>query len=372
MARMYGAPPSNFPTVLHVITGLGIGGAEAMLVAWIREAVDRGARPLVISLKDDGIWGGELKSLLGDGYLALGMTSALDVPRGLFRLARFLSRTRPDLVQGWMYHGDLMAYLGVLLSGRRMKTPVFWGLRCSNMEWRRYSPGTRFVVWLCRLLSGRVDGILANSAAGRAAHLDFGYADPPILLVPNCVDTNRFRPDPDARGRIRAELGIPEAAFVFGMIARVDPMKGYDVFIDIALALPDMTGVAVGKGTKDLHLPDNAMGIGPRRDIPDMMAALDVVISTSSFGEGTSNSILEAMASGLPVLATDVGDAARLLRNPAQVMPVNAPDAFASRLTELRDDTALRHAIGTENRARAMTDMSRKAMVDRFLEAYRS
>ncbi|MBF0625950.1 MAG: glycosyltransferase, partial [Magnetococcales bacterium] len=191
--------------VTHLITGLGVGGAERMLFRLLA-ATDRARFDhRVISLTGEGPMGRRIRAELGWPVQALGMAPGRPDPRVLPGLIRLLRASRPDLLQTWLYHADLLG----LVAGRLARVPrIVWSLRCSTMQ----SGGWRLeaVKWLLARLSRWPDAVLANSQAGLEHHRGLGYAPRRWQVIPNGFDLDRLRRDPTARGRLLAELGLAE------------------------------------------------------------------------------------------------------------------------------------------------------------------
>ncbi|RVU36153.1 glycosyltransferase [Hwanghaeella grinnelliae] len=357
-------------SVMHVISGLEVGGAENMLVQLVEELEGRGIPQYVVNLKSGGRHEARIKALIGDRYSACGISGAGDIFAGFKMLRAALSKARPKSLQGWMYHGDLFATLAHICLPNRNATDLYWGVRCSNMDFSRYRLQLKATVLLCKYLSFLPRRITSNSIAGLQSHIAFGYDNRRLSLVQNCVDMSIYRKRDDGRDAIRASLGIPADAFVFAIVARTDPMKGYDVFQAVAEGLPDMTALAAGLGTDALPGPANLRGLGVRHDVPDILTAVDVLVSTSHFGEGQSNSILEGMASGLPIVATDTGDSARLVGPGGMVVRPGHIDGFVTALRFLRDNPGECAALGDANRARVEREFSRAEMANQYLAIY--
>jgi glycosyltransferase involved in cell wall biosynthesis len=343
-------------------------------------------------------------SLLPAGPVATILTdagieaSSLDMPPGritiggLARLRRIVRETAPDLVNSWLYHADLLSTLA-LLPGPRI--PLVWNLRASHMDMRRYSWVSRATRRLCAWLSGRPDLIVANSTTGRDYHIEFGYRARAWDVIFNGIETDRFRPDAEARRAVRAELGIPAEAPVIGLLARHDAMKGHAVFLDAALriveACPAVRFLLAGTGVEPgapffaqwlaahpamasrLHL------IGRRSDTARLMAALDVYCSPS-LGEGFPNAPAEAMSSGVPVVASDAGDSRAIVGDTGIVAPVGDAAGLAEGCVALlrepedtrraRRDQARARVVGRFGLARAVTEYER--MIDGVLERRRA
>ena len=281
----------------------------------------------VVSLKPGGALRPSLEST-GVPVSDLAIGNDLAALGGLVRLAGLIRITRPAVVHCWLYHADLLATLALALSGRRRTTRLVWGIRCSDMDLRRYARSTRYVVRVLSRLSPRTDLVLCNSEAGRAVHERLGYRPPRWRVVPNGLDVERFRPRPDERAPIRAELELSDESFVIGMCARGDPMKDHASFVKAAAIFaedaPEARFVLIGAGTDEPGLAlDRAIAasgiagrfvrLGSRRDICRLHAALDIATLSSTFGEGFPNVLAEAMACGVPCVATDVGDSASIV-----------------------------------------------------------
>jgi glycosyltransferase involved in cell wall biosynthesis len=344
---------SAAPRVLHVIAGLGIGGAERMLAALVTAKRTGAPHPQIVAdLLANGALAGEIRAA-GVPVHELGLSGPLGVPRAIAALARLIRETKPAAVQSWMYYADLLALWALERAGRRNETRLYWGIRCSDMDQSRYGLALRWAIRACARRAQRPDAVIANSYAGRDFHKKLGYAPRAFAVIPNGIDTERFRPAAEARRRVRASLGIADNAFIAIHAARVDPMKDHATLAALAALKADVVFVAAGKGTEALAGRANLRGLGPRGDMPALSAAADAVISTSSFGEGFSNVIAEGMAAGLPAIATDVGDARMIVGEAGAVVPPRDPQALAAALGRLvASDAAQRRALGAAARAR--------------------
>jgi glycosyltransferase involved in cell wall biosynthesis len=356
--------------VLHVITGLQTGGAERMLANLGILNHRAGRSPVIVSLTDGGSQAERLRAE-GVRVVTLDMVRGRPSLAGLLRLARILREEAPDVVQSWMYHADLYTQVALWLSRRRRRTRLFWGIRCSDMDLGRYPLALRLVVRLCALLSRFPDAIVANSEAGLRAHRRLGYAAGHMTVIDNGFDTDLFRPDPARRGAARRALGLSEEAFVVGCVARVDAMKDFPTLCAALDRLEGVTCLAIGKDTETLPPTRGLIALGERKDVPALLDAVDLLVSVSAFGEGFSNAIGEAMASGVPVLATDVGDARRILGIGGRIVPGGDPATLADAIATLRDDPPTRRAMGKAGRQRVERDFSLRRSVEAFDALYR-
>lgn len=343
---------STAPLVLHVIAGLGVGGAERMLAALVAAPRAEPHRQLVVDLIGSGALAPEIRAA-GVEVRELGLAGPLSVPRVVAALARIVRETQPAAIQSWMYYADLFSLWALDRSGRRKATRLYWGVRCSDMDQSRYGAALRWTIRACARRANRPDAVVANSYAGRAFHRRLGYAPRAFPVIPNGVDTARFRPDEAARQRVRAELGIHGGAFVAIHAARVDPMKDHATLASLAALRPGLVFLAAGKGTEALAGPQNLRGLGIRADMPSLYAAADCVLSTSAFGEGFPNVIAEGMAAGLPAVATDVGDARLIVGDTGIVASPRDAAALAATLDAIAGAApAERAARGAAARAR--------------------
>ena len=161
--------------VMHVITSLDVGGAETVLNRLVTGEPAGPVSHRVVSLKS----GGALRANLEEAGIpvhGLGIERVRDVLGGLVRLVRIIRLEKPAVVHSWLYHADLVATLALALSGRRSRTRLVWGVRCSDMDMRRYARSARCAVKPLPFLSSKTDLVTYNSEAGRAVHerMDIG------------------------------------------------------------------------------------------------------------------------------------------------------------------------------------------------------
>ena len=365
--------------ILHVITTTDAGGAEAQL---LRLAAGGGADHGVVCLAGPGRLAPAMNRA-GARVTCLGLKPGPGaLARGLPRLAALMRAQRPDLVQTWLYHADLLGLLAARLSGA---APLIWTLRCADMDLERYSRGVRLVLKANTLLSKLPAAIAANSQAGLEWHRRLGYPAERMRVIPNGFDLERFRPDPAARARLRAELGLGEGDLLVGCAARLDPMKDHACLLAAArLAAaqrPEMHFVLLGQGVSpgqpelagwsEPPLAGRSHLLGYREDVPAWLAAMDVHVS-SSVSEGLCNAVGEAMAVGLPNLVTDVGDSRALVGPTGLTVPRSRPQELARALIELAGMApAERTALGRQARRRIRERYSLDGMRAAYLALYR-
>ena len=370
--------------VLHIITGLSTGGAEKTLYHLLRGGFSKRFSCHVISLSDEGTIGPQIKAL-GVPVTALGMSRGWQALSGmpkLYRLLRLVKSFRPDLIQGWMYHGNLAATLARALAPGR---PVLaWNIHNSLYNLRYEKLMTRQVIRANRLFSYSPDALLYVSQVARKQHEIFGFASSNGWVIPNGINVLQFCFSSESRKRIRLELGIPADAPVVGHVARLHPMKDHPLFFRVAVELISrytkthflLSGQNVSFENKKLaqlvpkEVCDRFHLLGERSDVPDLMSAMDVFCQ-SSWSEALPNVLCEAMAVGVPCVATDVGDSAYIVGDTSVVVPPRNPEALVEGLRKLIEmGPSQRQLLGRAARKRIEENFSLSMMVKRYIEMY--
>lgn len=366
--------------VTHVITGLDVGGAETALWRLI-EATDREEFDLrVISLTVAGEIAARIAGL-GVPVTALGMTPTR-FPLVFVRLWRELRRTRPAVVQTWMYHGDVLGGVAARLA---RVNGLAWNLRSSDLAAGAWSRSTEAVArWEARLSRRLPDAIVCGSEAALRFHRGLGFPVARMTVIPNGFAVPPA--DPAARDGLRTELGIGADAVLVGRVARFHPHKDHVTLLRatglVMRRHPEVHLVLCGEGVD----PSNAElaslvqqeGIegrvhllGPRSDVDHVHAGLDVACS-SSLGEGFPNVVAEAMAAGVPVVVTDVGDSALLVGSTGRIVPPRDSAALAAAITELVElGDAGRRSLGAAARHRIAESYGLDVMAERYALLHR-
>lgn len=358
-------------SVTHVITGLGTGGAETMLVNLLA-ATDRTRwSPAVVSLHDRGTLGDEIERL-GVPVNTVGLGLGWPNPVAWWRVSREVRRQSPELVLGWMYHGNLAALAARALLGRRL--PILWGIQYTPDDLGLEKARTALMIRLGARLSSWATRIVYNSHVSARRHAQLGYATSRATVIPNGFDTDSFVPSTAAREAWRTRLGVNRDAVVIGRIGRYHVMKDYPGFIAAASQLfrerPNVHFVLAGRGVDSSnaelvgHITSAGLGnlvslLGEVRPVSELTAALDVACSSSAYGEGFPGVLAEAMACGVPCVSTDVGDSAWIVGSTGGVVAPRDPEALASALRALVDaGPEQRGRLGAQARARIRDNFS--------------
>jgi len=369
--------------VVHLISSLETGGTEMMLFKLLAAANKDEFNNSVISLTKGGAIAERIAGL-GVPVENLGMSRSAPSPVGMLRLYRALRRERPDVLQTWLYHSDLLGYF----AGKLANVPALaWNIRCSTTDDRYFTGMTGRVVRMLARLSAKPDAVIVNSDAGRTIHEGLGYKPRRWDVIPNGFDLTRFRPDSAARSAVRDELGIPSDAAVIGLVARFDPLKGHGTFLRAAAQLlgsnPSTHFVLVGAGVEsnnpflsdlidELGISSQVHLMGERSDAARITATFDIA-TCSSTGEGFPNIIGEAMASGVPVVTTDVGDARLIVGDTGVVVPLANPKALAKGWQDVLDLGAEGiTALGERARARVSDHYDIDGVAEQYATIYRN
>lgn len=367
--------------VLHVTTGLNVGGAEIMLMRFLGHLDNERYRPSVISLMTPGPIGSLIEQK-GIGVVSMGMEPGKLFPTKLGRLNATIRTAKPDLFHGWMYHGNLVASLASMTSGRAI--PVIWSIHHSLHDIENEKPLTARVIRTLSRMSRHTFAISYCSRIAADHHERYGFDGRRRVVIPNGVDTAEFKPDKDARAKLHALIGVPENRLIVGNFARYHPMKNQARLIDcLAELVPrglDVQALFIGAGHQngllakraaERGVADRVSILGVRNDIRELAPGLDAFAMTSSWGESFSLAAAEAMASGVPAIVTDIGDCAWVVGDSDLVARPNDTHSIAAAIERLlKLPLAERRDLGLRARARIEEHFSMREYVRRHTELY--
>jgi len=365
--------------VCHVITDLNVGGAERALASLLTSRRTSDVRWSVISIMPGGAFAG---ALANEGI----PVHTLDVRRpaqfafAIPRLARLIREIRPTILQGWMYHGNLTASIGRLLS--RQPTALSWNIRQSIPDLRRERPLTRLMIRAHVPLVRGVDAVVYNAELARAQHEALGIGCADTRIIPNGVDAERFRPRNHARADLFRNLPLDEDSVLVGHVGRFHPVKNHRGLIDAAKTVCEqrsdvhflLAGTEVTAANPEIarlvarhpriHL------LGELAGVQNLLAGIDLFCLCSS-AEAMPNVVLEAMACGVPCVSTDVGDCRSVIGDTGIVVPANDTRALVAgleRMLALSPDE--RHALGVRARSRVLEQGSPEHVASAYRDLY--
>ena len=374
--------------ILHIITDLEIGGAEMMLCRLLERLDAQRFQATVLALSDRGPLADCLEALRVPVYAA---NLRGNPYRALVTLRQVLRQTQPDLLQGWMYHGNLVAQLLALswrvcgVSQRNSRLPCCLSIHNALYSLRSEKRLTQLVLYSSGWLSPLAAATIFVSRVSAEQHYALGYSRSRSLIIPNGVDCDRFMPDPAARDQVRQALELPKSALLIGLVARFHPQKDHGNFLQAAAHLaaqqPEAYFLLCGAGVEPrnpvlsaqvqaLGLTERVRLLGDRSDIPHLTAALDIACLASN-SEAFPLVVLEAMACGVPCVVTAVGDAPWVVGETGKVVPPRDPAALAAACQHLATLGATgRQRLGQAARDRACQMFSLQATVQRYEALY--
>jgi len=365
--------------ILHVITGLAVGGAETALYRLILEFRGSDYSHTVIVLTPGG---GMYARFVEAGIRLI----VLDVKRSPIRhfvqLYRLVRTLRPDIVQTWLYHADFLGGLAARIAGNRN---VIWGVRTTDVD-GGCARATSVVRQLCASLSRWVPHtIVCVAEAARRSHSLVGYDAARMVVVGNGFDLSVLTSNRSQRKRLRRQCGFDADDIVLGTLGRFNLDKDHANFVAAAGRLAErherlrflMVGKNLDADNADLMRWIDATGhakhfvlLGERADVAACLAAMDI-FCLSSRTEAFPNAVGEAMAMGLPCVATDVGDVAVLMADTGVLVPKADPEALAQGVTGLMalepDD---REQMGQRARERIRAMFNMTSVRERFERIY--
>ncbi len=377
-------PPGEI-RLLHAITAMGIGGAQTMLAKLFGagEGIFARYEQSVLSLMPPGESG---VRLMEDGVAVhtLGMRGSVPSPMAVLRLLGLSRGIAPDLFVGWMHHAGLAAYYAAkALHPRR---PVIWNVRHSLSDIAHEKATTRAILRHCARLSPQVDAIIFNSHVAKQQYDAFGYATDRAVVIANGFDCAHLQPRHDARAKLARLYPIGGNRPVVGMIARNHPMKDPRTLVEAMRRLwadgMDADLLVVGPGMERLpqslgrqafaSLPaDRFILSGQRLDIAEWLSGLDLLVLPSAWGEAFPNIIGEAMACGVPCVATDTGDAKWIIGEHGCVVPPSDPAALHAAIAGMLDlSEETRRALGLAGRDRVARTFSLPVVARQYAALY--
>lgn len=324
--------------VLHVITSLGDGGAEAVLYRMCK--FDKSNHHIVVSLKNEQKYVAMLKKI-GINVYTLNFSNSRINLRGAIKLYRLIKKIEPDVVQTWLDHADLVGGMIARLAGKKN---IVWGVHHSELKRGESKLSTIFISRINALVSYLIPRrIIYCADESRKAQEKNGYKKSKGVTVFNGYDCRGFVPNNVFASSFRKELSIENDTFLIGHVGRYDPQKDLGNLIDAFSILykKDLKFQASIVGTKldtknsnlvssikTNNLCNNVHLLGRRDDIESVMNGIDLFV-LSSVSEAFPNVINEAMLCGTPCVATDVGDSSLIVGKTGWIVRPKDPIALA-------------------------------------------
>lgn len=370
--------------IAHIITSLDIGGAELVLYRLLVAQPDNTANVSVISLRPEGALAAKLREK-GFNVYSLNVTGLFSLISAVSKLVQLLKVLKPEIVQSWLYHADLVASLASL---RLDNIRYVWGIHTCQLPQRK--PLTWLIMKFCAFLSHRVpEKIVCVANSAKQLHLSNGYAAEKLEVIPNGFAVADYQPGPTVavRNALRHALDLPLSAIVVGVIARWHADKGQDVMLEAIKHIqprhPDVFFLFVGKGCdagnvamtrliKACPYPEKIISLGERADIPALLNMVDLFCMPSRT-EAFPLALGEAMSASLPVVATDVGDVEYMTGHLVKLAKPGDSVSLAQGVSDMLASSAdSRTELGKKLYKRVSEHFSIEQMVQRYQQLYRN
>ncbi len=357
--------------ILYVITDLQIGGVPLHLRRLAPAMQKLGHEVRVVSLAPPGPVSADIADA-GVPVASCDAQSSWSLP-ALWRLRCEMMSFKPDIVHSFLFHANIACRLLAPLADVAPHK-LICEIQTVEIERRWHLSVDRWTHRLCRLEIGNSPSVVEH------LHLEAGLPRSKLALVPGGVDVDEF----DCAAPLdKSVLGVAEDSRLLLWVGRLDPVKGLDVLLR---GMPEIVGqvpvhlLLVGEGPersrleyliRELGLADHVTLLGARRNVPRLMKTCDVFI-LPSYTEGMSNSLLEAMAAGRPIVCTDIAGNRDLVSDGESgltVMPGD-PEALARAVLKVLKDPELADRIAARAKTVVREKFDRKMVVDRYLEVY--
>ena len=342
--------------IVHVITNFaGVGGAEMMLSRLIRYTENQYTHVVISLMKTSEVYQSTLDRC--EAYYALGW-NGINTLNTVKKLRDLLKILKPQTVQCWMYHANALTSLSVL--GLKQKPKVVWGIHHSLASSKDESMSTKIALGLSKLLSKRPSTIVYCAHSSLQQHQDFGFNNFNQHVIANGVFLEKFKPNPDLHqpitigfaGRYHTAKGYPYLCETMGLL------KDQPILFKIAGSGANLENVEVKALFDQYQLDVNKVQLLDQiSDMPAFYQSIDAFLMTS-ITEGFPNVLVEAMASGLPCISTDVGDAKYIVQELGTIVPPRNAQALA--------DAILSYVIKTEAEKIALKHATRQRVEQNF------
>ncbi len=367
--------------ILHIISGLNVGGAETVLKRLIEFDTVNSDDVVIISLSSLGVIGEKLRNQ-GKTVHALNMSSPpLGFFTALWQLRKLIRHYQPQIVQTWMYHADLLGGLAAYLAGQRN---IVWNIRVAAVP--KNNRRTIAIMRVSALLSHWLPKkIVCVAEAAKQIHIGYGYDAKRMVVIHNGLDFANFTTNLEQNEALKQYCRFAENDIVIGYVGRFHPSKRHDNFVKAAAIVvesrPQAKFLLVGRGCDadnaqlmawltESDLQQHFVLLGERSDIPACLAIMTIYCMPSG-NEGFPNALLEAMAMGLPCVATNVGDAAILAGENAVLVEVDDEHALARGLLKILTlPTEQRQQMGLSAKKRVTEEFSIARTVTRYKTLY--
>lgn len=364
--------------IVHVIVGLGVGGAERLLESLIARSDGSVFEHEVITLTSTGEMGNRLVDL-GVRVIEFGLPSLSRAASNFLEVRSSLKSA--DVVHSWMYHANV---IGGALTPRGK--PLLWSFHATELEKKYTKIQTRLFVYFCKILSQWMPTVSVYcSPSSREYHSILRYDTRNSCIINNGVDIERFKPAPKDRHSTRVALGL-DGKFVIGSVSRWHAQKDHmtllRAFSEVRKKVDNLHLVLCGAGLsstngqlvaaiEELGLRQHVSLLGPQANVQKILVGLDVFAFSSAFGEALPLALCEAMACGVPAIVTDVGECSAVVGNAGWIVHPRDVSAFARAIFDAWSaDVLVRQRIAEAARSRIVNNYDVRAVATQYEDLY--
>ena len=358
------------PTMVHVITNFaGVGGAEMMLARLIQQTQDQYNHVIIALIKTSEVYAETLAQC--QSYYALGW-NGLNTLGTIAKLRHLLKSIAPKTVQCWMYHANVLTSLSCI--GFSPKPEIFWGIHHSLASPKEESLSTKVALVMSKVLAAQPKGVIYCAHSSLQQHQRFGLKNNNAQVIANGVFLDNFQPNPELHepcvigfaGRYHTAKGYP---YLFATLAK---LKDQPIIFKIAGSGASLENPEVKALFEQYQLDKNKVHLLDQvSDMPAFYQSVDAFLMTS-ITEGFPNVLVEAMASGLPCISTDVGDAKYIVDQLGAIVPPRDPEALANAILDyVHSSQAEKLQLKQASRARVEQHFSIESVSQQYLEMWR-
>jgi glycosyltransferase involved in cell wall biosynthesis len=366
--------------ILHIINELSDGGAEIVLLRLIKSSPL--CEHMIISFTKNEKYDHQFISD-NSRIIHLGKSKKLTFFFEIPQIIKLIKRTKPDVIQTWLYKSDLFGGIAGRLAGHRK---IVWGIHNSSVDIKTSGAIRFLIIRINALLSHFIPAeIIYASKSGKVNHENIGFKKKRSCVINNGYPTDIFHPNENKKQTIKKQLEIARDTMVIGNVARLDRQKDHPTLLKSLFHLKtkniNFVCLLAGRGLQESHslnhlikklgLESNVRVLGPRSDIALLMTTFDIYVC-SSYTEAFPNVVCEAMATGVPCISTDVGDVRSIIGNTGWIVPARSPKAISYALECAISNTEDRIRRGTEARERIKERFSINKMASSYFFIWNS
>lgn len=354
------------------ISSLNIGGAEIQFLELVK-GVDKNKYDLRVVVMYNGVLDYRLDKINGIHIYRLNKINKYDL-KSYFQYIKIINEFAPAIIYSFLPDLNVISFICRYFSYNNPK--LFWGIRAGTNDIKSYSIFSQFTFYLQKIFSNQIDLAVFNSFQGSSDYLNSGFKFKEVVVIPNGIDSERFKPDFASRIEFRKKFKIKENDIVIGIVSRFEYIKGMDIFVDTAILLlqkyDNLHFFSIGHGDEKIiekckiiigkFNGINFHFLGKISNPEKIICGWDIYCSTSR-GEGFSNSIAEAMLCSLSVVVSNVGDSSRIVDNCGLVFKSGCITDLAEKIDFLMD-RQLRNKYGYLARKRVIENFSISKMIE--------